>query len=117
MTLRGATARQRQPFLMHSFRYFSNKKVEIAIFCLGYQTRSIVEAQKSPLHVSFFDIRTSIVSFLVLSAGKVETDETENGNGKLKRKTETESGNGKAEIWKWSSNSIGLYQDSVHTGV
>ena len=71
MTLRGATARQRQPFLMHSFRYFSNKKVEIAVFCLGYQTRSMVEAQKSPLHVSFFDIRTSTVSFLVLSATRL----------------------------------------------
>ena len=53
----------------------------------------------------------------VSSIGRVETDETENGNGKLKRKTETESGNGKAEIWKWSSNLTGLYQDSVHTGI
>ena len=49
MTLCGATACQRQPFLMHSFRYFSNKKVEIAIFCLDYQTRSMVESHKSPL--------------------------------------------------------------------
>ena len=71
MTLRGATACQRKPFLMHSFRYFSNKKVEIAVFCLGYQTRSMVEAQKSPLHVSFFSIRISIVSFFVLLATRL----------------------------------------------
>ena len=71
MTLRGATTCQRQPFLMHSFRYFSNKKVEIAVFCLGYQTRSMVEAQKSPLHVSFFGIGMSIVSFFGFGLGWV----------------------------------------------
>ena len=48
VTLRKATGHQRQPFLMHSFRYFSNKKVEIAVFCHGYQTRSMVEVQKLP---------------------------------------------------------------------
>ena len=31
----------------------------------------MVEVQKSPLHVGFFDIRTSVVSFLVLSATRL----------------------------------------------
>ena len=57
--------------ILDAFFVFLQQKVEIAVFCLGYQTRSMVEAQKSPLHVSFFDIRTSIVSFLVLSATRL----------------------------------------------
>ena len=48
----------RHQYPMHSFRYFSNKMVEIAVFCCGYQTRSMVEAQKLPLHVCLFNVWT-----------------------------------------------------------
>ena len=56
VTLRGAIGHQRQQCLMHFFRHFSNDQEKMAVFCYGYQTRSMAEAQKSPLHVCFFDI-------------------------------------------------------------
>ena len=69
------TADQRHQHPMHSFRYFSNKQVEIATFCRGNQIKGMVRAQKSPLplplHVCFFNIWMKIVSFLVLSATRL----------------------------------------------
>ena len=64
-TLREATGRQRQPFLMHSFRHFSNKKVEIAVFCCGYQTRSTVEVAFTCLHLWHMNVNIVILARLV----------------------------------------------------
>ena len=66
VTLCGATGCQRQQCLIQFFRYFSNKQ-KIAIFCCGYRTRSMAEAQKLPLHVCFFDIWTRSVFFGLIS--------------------------------------------------
>ena len=64
--LHGATGHQRQQCLMHLFQVFLQRPRKIAVFCYGYQTRSMAEAQRSPLHVCYFDIWTCIVSFLAI---------------------------------------------------
>ena len=71
VTLHKATACQRQPFLIYSFRYFSSKTVETVVFCHGYQTRDMVEAQKSLLHVCFFNIIISVNTCRVIFATRL----------------------------------------------
>ena len=51
----GATGCQRK-YLMHFFRYFSNKQEKWLFFYCGHQTRSMAVAQKLTLLVYFFDI-------------------------------------------------------------
>ena len=64
-------SRSKTPIRDTFFQVFLQQRGRNSRLCHGYQTRSMVEAQKSPLHVCFFNIWTKIVSFLVLSATRL----------------------------------------------